>query len=165
MSLRALAVGALVGIVATVVMDLGRAIASRLGLRGGVDPRLTGRWFAGLLRGRIAHADIAQSEPVRLEMGIALAGHYAIGASLGAPFLLLLERAPAVGRVPLALAYGVATTVFSWFVMFPSMGYGVAGARGPAGSRLPLVSTTNHLWFGVGLALCAVALPILHLAP
>ena len=51
-----------------------------------------------------------------------------------------------------ALAYGVATTVASYFFVLPSMGMGVFGRRSPEGLRTPLSSLANHLFYGVGLA-------------
>ena len=51
-----------------------------------------------------------------------------------------------------ALAYGVATTIASWFFVFPSMGLGVFGRRSPEGIRAPLSSLGNHLFYGVGIA-------------
>jgi len=56
-----------------------------------------------------------------------------------------------------ALVYGVATTVASYFFVFPSMGLGAFGRRSPDGIRAPLSSLANHFFFGVGMAV-AVAL-------
>ncbi|UCH20321.1 MAG: DUF2938 family protein, partial [Deltaproteobacteria bacterium] len=51
-----------------------------------------------------------------------------------------------------AIAYGVVTTVASYFFVLPSMGLGVFGRRSPEGIRAPLSSLANHLFYGVGLA-------------
>jgi hypothetical protein len=80
--------------------------------------------------------------------------HYAIGVGLAVPYVLgwnLLVGGPA--SPGWALGYGVATTVASYFLVFPSMGSGVFGRRSPAGLRAPLSSLANHLFYGVGLAL------------
>ena len=57
-----------------------------------------------------------------------------------------------------AILFGTATTVFPWFLMFPSQGMG-RGAPGDA--HLARISLFNHIIFGLGLALwMAVMRPI-----
>ena len=53
--------------------------------------------------------------------------------------------------LPLAVAYGVATVVFPFFVLQPALGLGVASAatRNPAQARLKSLAT--HTVYGVGL--------------
>jgi len=55
------------------------------------------------------------------------------------------------------LAYGIATTVASVFLVYPSMGLGIFGRRSPDGIKAPLSSLANHFFFGLGMAV-AVAL-------
>jgi hypothetical protein len=84
--------------------------------------------------------------------------HYTIGVGFAVPYVLgwdLLVGGPA--SPVWALVYGVATTVASYFFVFPSMGFGVFGRRSPEGIRAPLSSLANHLFYGVGMAV-AVAL-------
>jgi len=40
--------------------------------------------------------------------------------------------------------------------MFPAMGFGLFGFRGPTELRLLSTALVNHLFFGVGLALAAI---------
>ena len=56
-----------------------------------------------------------------------------------------------------ALAYGVTTTIASWFFVYPSLGLGVFGLRSPEGIKSTLSSLANHLFFGIGIAV-AIAL-------
>jgi hypothetical protein len=51
-----------------------------------------------------------------------------------------------------AVLYGVATTAASWFLIYPSMGFGVLGMQSPEGVKAPLSSLTNHLFYGLGMA-------------
>jgi len=80
--------------------------------------------------------------------------HHAIGLGFAVPFVLgwafLLGQAPSPGW---ALAYGLATTVASWFLVYPSMGFGYMGLRSPDGIKAALSSLANHLFYGVGLAI------------
>ena len=79
--------------------------------------------------------------------------HYTIGVVLAVPYVIgwaLLVGGPVS---PLcALVYGVATTVASYFFVYPSMGLGVFGRRSPEGMRASLSSLANHLFYGLGLA-------------
>jgi hypothetical protein len=47
------------------------------------------------------------------------------------------------------------TTALAWFVMFPAMGWGIAGTRGPENLLLARTSLFNHALYGLGLALWA----------
>jgi hypothetical protein len=93
-------------------------------------------------------------KPIANERLYGLLTHYAIGVGLALPYVFgwiwLLGGPVSPGW---GLAYGVGTTVASWFLVFPSMGLGVCGRRSPDGLRAPLSSLANHLFYGVGLAL------------
>jgi hypothetical protein len=93
---------------------------------------------------------------------LGLAAHYLIGIALTLVYLGLLVVAHA--RPPTALSailYGTATTVFPWFLMFPSQGMGWLGRDAPGDAHLARVSLFNHIIFGLGMALwIAVMRPI-----
>lgn len=112
----ALSRAALAGLPATLAMDLGARtiVAPALGVRA-LGPEDLGRWVAHMRRGRFRHTEIATAPAVRGEAAIGIATHYAIGLTLGAGYWLLLRAASTPrSSIPLALAYGTATTVFSW---------------------------------------------------
>ena len=79
MESRAFIVGLIVGILATVTMDVGASIALRLGIAGRglrrTGPDLIGRWIGYLLRGKFRHPDILQTPPFarRTSLGISRA--------------------------------------------------------------------------------------------
>jgi len=107
----------------------------------------------GWARGRFCYGHPSEMEQVANEMLYGYVTHYTIGVGLAVPYVLgwdLLVGGPA--SPVWALAYGVATTVASYFFVFPSMGLGVFGRRSPEGIRAPLSSLANHLFYGVGLA-------------
>ncbi len=145
------------GVAATFVMDLLASFSRRSGLTVGVDPRWIGRWFAGIPKGRLVHSDITMSPAHPREGRIALLMHYAIGIAFGIVFLACtawLRVSPQ--NLATALAYGFATNVFPWFLMFPAMGFGVFGAKGPKNRKLFASSLLNHLFYGFGLWVAAV---------
>ena len=149
----------LAGVLATMTMDLVSALGRFLGVLGGVRPELFARWIGLALRGDVVHPDIATAPDTPVPLGIALAIHYLIGIVLAAGYVALVGRAR--GRLgPIhAVAYGVATSVFAWLVMFPAMGFGVLGLEGPSDARLFRTSIINHLAYGLGLGIAVHVWP------
>jgi hypothetical protein len=141
---------AVAGVLGTYAMDVAgrRIVAPALGKgpSGGL-----GRWIAHMLKGRFTHEDITKAEPIPHEAGIGMAAHYAIGLVLGAGYALLLRvPQPRRSSLPGATAYGVATTVFPWFWMFPARGQGVMGLR-DGDLRVPAFALSTHVAYGLGL--------------
>jgi hypothetical protein len=162
---RAFVGGVLVGILATVSMDVLAIIALRLGIAGKgprrTGPDLIGRWIGYLLRGKFRHNDILQTPPLRGELLFGLAAHYLIGIVLTLVYFGLLVVAHATPTALSAILYGTATTVLPWFIMFPSQGMGWLGWDAPGDARLARASLFNHVMFGLGIALwTAVIRPI-----
>ncbi len=145
--------GVVAGVLGTLVMDSLNILVARTGMISKIDVGMIGRMAAGWAHGRFRYGQPSEMEQVANEMLYGYVTHYTIGVGLAVPYVLgwdLLVGGPAS---PLwALAYGVATTVASWFFVFPSMGLGVFGRRSPEGMRAPLSSLANHLFYGVGLA-------------
>jgi hypothetical protein len=131
MESRAFIVGLIVGILATVTMDVVAVIALRLGIAGGgprrTGPDLIGRWIGYLLRGKFRHTDILQTPPLRGELVLGLAAHYSIGIVLTLVYLGLLVVAHATPTALSAILYGTATTVFPLVSHVPITGDGLAG--------------------------------------
>jgi len=157
MESRAFIVGLIVGILATITMDVVAVIALRLGIVGRgprrTGPDLIGRWIGYLLRGKFKHTDILQTPPLQGELVLGLAAHYSIGIVLTLLYLGLLIVAHGRPTAPTAILYGTATTVFPWFLMFPSQGMGWLGRDAPGDAHLASMSLFNHIIFGLGLAL------------
>ena len=157
--------GSIVGILATVTMDVMAVIALRLGVAGRgprrTGPDLIGRWTGYLLQGKFRHTDILQTPPLRGELVLGLVAHYAIGIVLTLVYLGLLIVAHAKPTALSAVLYGTATTVLPWFLMFPSQGMGWLGRDAPGDTHLARMSLFNHIVFGLGIALwMAVIRPI-----
>jgi DUF2938 family protein len=140
------------GSVATLTMDVLSGLAVWTGVTAPLPPGLVGRWFACVARMHVFHDDIARTAPVSHEMAIALPVHYMIGVCLTSLYLLALSELQSSPRtITSALAFGLATNLLPWFVMFPSMGYGFFGVHGPAGTKLFLSSLLSHAFFGLGI--------------
>jgi hypothetical protein len=147
-------IGAVViGVVGTAVMDLGNLLSARSGRISRIDLRLLGRMARGWARGRFRYAHPSEMEKTEKEAVYGFLTHYSIGVGLAIPFLLgwkVLVGGPPSPAV--AVLYGLATTVASWFLVYPSMGFGVLGLRASEGWKPALSSLLNHLFYGLGLA-------------
>lgn len=141
---------AVAGVLGTYAMDVASRwiVAPVLGKgpSGGL-----GRWIGHMLQGRFTHEDITKAEAIPHEAGIGTAARYAIGLILGAGYALILRvPQPRRSSVPRATAYGVATTVFPWFWMFPARGQGVMGLR-EGDPRVPAFALCTHVAYGLSL--------------
>ena len=145
--------GVIAGVLGTLVMDSLNLLFARTGILSRIEMGMIGRMAVGWARGRLRYQHPSEMEQVANEMLYGYVTHYTIGVGLAVPYVLgwdLLVGGPA--SPVWALAYGVATTIASYFLVFPSMGLGVFGRRSPEGIRAPLSSLANHLFYGVGLA-------------
>jgi hypothetical protein len=149
----------LMGLGATLGMDLWNAFLKRAFDIRSLDYGLLGRWVLHLPAGTWFHEKIAASPPRRNERLVGWLAHYSIGVGLAVAFVALVGESwlarPAIGP---ALLYGVATLVFPFFVLQPALGLGVASAKAPNPAAARWKSLGTHLIFGLGLYLVAKAL-------
>jgi hypothetical protein len=146
-----------IGVGATLVMDAWAALLRRFGIPS-LNFAMLGRWVGHLPRGRFVHESIARAAPIRGELALGWATHYAIGISFAglllATFGLEWSRAP----TPLpALLVGVATVVAPLLVLQPALGAGIASRKTTTPLRNSLKSLVTHTVFGFGLYLAALA--------
>jgi hypothetical protein len=146
----------LTGVVATAVMDILSTVARKAHLVAPLPPTLLGRWIASNPLGHVRQASIDQAVPVAHELVIALLAHYAVGVVFASLYLFATSRLDISPRsAGVAVTFGLATCVFPWLLMFPAMGFGLFGVRGPPGTQLFLSSLVGHASYGVGIWLSA----------
>lgn len=142
----------LVGVGATVMLDVWTLLRTRLFRIPAPDYGLVGRWVAHLARGRFRHDAIAASRRVRNERAIGWIAHYLVGIAFAAVLLALWgsawARDPTLGP---ALAVGIGSVVAPFLVMQPGMGAGIAARRTPRPAAARVQSLVTHAVFGVGL--------------
>lgn len=141
------------GIGATIVLDLWAQFLRVFGVKpGGMG--MLGRWAGHLPRGRLVHDGIANTPPVRHEAALGWITHYAVGIVFGVLFLAIvgLEWTRVPTFLP-ALAFGVATVVFPFLFMQPSMGAGFFASKTSKPNVARLRSLMGHTVFGIGLYL------------
>jgi MFS family permease len=140
-------------------MDLLNELFSLTGLVG-----RTSATFLGKLARQWAHGNFIHDAPFALPdyTGSLIYGvlvHYSIGGVLAALYTLLVRTDTGLVRGgSRAVLYGMCTSVFAWFVLFPSIGFGLFGLDGPPQFPVFRSSLFNHLFYGVGLAISAKAL-------
>ena len=149
----------LVGLGATLLIDLWALLLRRGFNIPSLNYCLLGRWLLHMPGGTIVHHSIAAAQQKPHECALGWVAHYLIGASFALVFVLIapaswLER-PTLWP---ALAFGVATTLVPYFVMQPSFGLGVAAAKTANPNQARLKSLMTHTVFGVGLYIWAVLL-------
>ena len=150
--------GVVAGVLGTLAMDLLNFLFARTGMLTKIDVGMIGRMAVGWMHGRFRYGHPGEMKAAANEKLYGYITHYSIGVSLAFPYLLCWHLLVGGAASPIwARAYGVATTVVSYFFVYPSMGLGVFGKRSPEGIRAPLSSLANHMFYGVGMAV-AVAI-------
>ena len=157
MSASLIITAAAIGIGATLAMDLWNLILKRAFKIPSLNYCLLGRWLRLMLRGKFRHSSIAAAPEQPLECATGWLAHYSIGVVFALGFLLL---APGDWHtrptLPPALLYGIATVVFPFFVLQPSLGFGIASSKSAHPARARAKSLGTHTVFGFGLYLSAL---------
>lgn len=146
--------GILIGILATVGIDIWGAIAKHVFRLPTAHWDMVGRWFGHMPRGVFVHRPISAAPPIRHELALGWIGHYLIGIAYGLAYLAIVEVFLA-GRPSLvsALVFGLATLFAPWLIMQPAMGAGVFASRVPRPGIVRLMNLSMHALFGASLYL------------
>jgi hypothetical protein len=147
----------LIGIGATIVMDLWAVVRKRVFGIASLDYRMLGRWIGNLPRGWFVHDRIGDASPVRGELVIGWCAHYAIGITFALLLLALWGKDWARHPTLLpALIVGVLTVIAPLFILQPAMGLGIAASKAPHPNTARLRSVLTHTVYGIGLYLSAL---------
>jgi len=152
------AVAVVVGLGATLFMDLWAVFLKRAFKVSSANYCLVGRWLRHMEGGVFRHASIAAAKKPA-ECTVGWVAHYAIGALFALALVALATpqwlRSPTL--MP-ALIFGVVTVAIPFFIMHPSFGLGLASSRAPSPTQARLRSLMSHAVFGVGLYVSALAM-------
>ena len=146
-----------IGIGATLLMDAWNLFLKRAFAIPSLNYCLLGRWLGHLPGGTLRHANIAAAQEKPFECTVGWISHYTIGVAFALVFVALASG-DWLARPTLlpALLYGIATVVFPFFIMQPSLGLGIASSRTPRPAQARLKSLATHTVFGAGLYVCAL---------
>ena len=151
-----------IGIGATLLMDLWNLFLKRAFSIPSLNLCLLGRWLSHMPDGTLRHASISAAPQKPFECPVGRIAHYTIGVVLALVFVVLVSGDwLAQPTLLVALLYGVGTVVFPFFIMQPSLGFGIASSRTPNPLQARLKSLATHSVFGVGLYLCALGVSYL----
>ncbi len=149
----------IIGIGATMLMDVWNLFLKRVFSVSSLNYCLLGRWLRHMPEGTFRHGSIAAAPPKSFECMVGWMAHYTIGVVFALVFVVLVSTDwVARPTLPPALLYGVGTVVFPFFIMQPSLGFGLAASRTPKPAQARLKSLATHTVFGVGLYLAALAI-------
>lgn len=149
----------IIGVGATIVMDIYAIIIKRFFNIASLDYRIVGRWIGNFKNGIFSHKNILQTAPIKNEQAIGWLAHYLIGISFA--FLLLLIWGTSYAYKPSfwpALTIGLLTTIAPWFMMQPAFGFGIAASKTPNPTLARFRSIKAHAVYGIGLYLAALLL-------
>jgi hypothetical protein len=141
-----------IGVGATLVMDLwGIARRPLLGLAP-PDYGLVGRWIAHMARLRFRHDAIAAAEAIKGERLIGWIVHYLTGVAFAGVLVALwgTDWILAPTFLP-AMAVGLGSVAAPFLLMQPGMGLGIAARRAPRPRAVRIQSVLTHTIFGLGL--------------
>lgn len=159
MKVDLLIVTVFVGLGATFVMDVWTVFLNRAFTVPLPNYCFIGRWLRHMARGVFIHPSIAAAARQPAECPIGWVAHYAIGTTFALALVGLATpqwlRSPTLTP---ALIFGIVTVGFPLFVMQPAFGLGVAASKAPQPMQARLRSLMNHVVFGIGLYLSALAL-------
>ena len=149
----------LVGLGATLLIDLWALFLRRAFSIPSLNYCLVGRWVLYIQGGKIVHESITAAPQKRHERTVGWMAHYLIGTAFALLFVLLAsDNWLARPTLLPALAFGIATTLVPFFIMQPSFGLGVAASKTPNPNKARLKSLMTHTVFGVGLYVWAYLL-------
>lgn len=149
----------LIGLGATLVIDLWALFLKRGFNIPSLSYCLLGRWILHMPGGTFAHRSIAAAQSRRHECATGWIAHYSIGVAFALLFVALatgtwLERPTLLP----AMAFGMVTTLVPYLVMQPAFGLGIAASKTPHPSQARVKSLLTHTVYGAGLYLWAVLL-------
>lgn len=153
-----LLIGAVVvGLGATLVMDLWTVFLKRAFSIPLPNYCFVGRWLRHMIDGVFKHPNIAAAAQKPAECVIGWIAHYTIGVLFALALVALATpqwlQSPTL--MP-ALIFGIVTVGMPLFIMHPSFGLGLAASKAPNPMQARLRSLMNHVVFGVGLYVSAL---------
>lgn len=148
------------GIIGSIFMDITELQMSKVGISSGVKGAYIGRWFHGILNGVFIHQDISKTKPIKNEERIGQLFHFIIGggavALLYPVFLSIIGLESSTNHLILGSVFGLLTSLFPWFILMPSFGWGLFGSKTPFESRPIISPVISHIPFGLGIGLTYV---------
>ena len=151
-------VGAVVvGLGATLFMDLWALFLTCAFGIPSANYCLVGRWFCHMPAGTFMHASIAGAPQRRAECTVGWVAHYIIGTVYALVLVAFVSGSWLTQPTLLpAMTFGIGSVLVPYLIMQPSFGLGIAASKAPQPMQARLRSLMAHIAFGVGLYVSAV---------
>lgn len=144
--------GIIIGVGATVLMDLWAILLYRLFAQSRPNWAPVGRWFWHLKNGVVFHESIGNAEPYTHELALGWVSHYAVGIVYG--ILLAVMVGPGWFAEPTFLPawiLGIVTVGAGWFLLQPGLGLGWAASKTSNPTKVRALNLVAHTIFAIGL--------------
>jgi Protein of unknown function (DUF2938) len=144
--------GAVIGIGATILMDIWAFTLSSFPGESRPNWAPVGRWCFHLRRGTVFHPSIGAAEPYEQEVALGWAFHYLVGILYG--IILVLIMGPGWLAHPTFLPawiFAIITIAAGWFLLQPGLGIGWAASKTPNPTKTRVLGLVAHTFFGIGL--------------
>jgi hypothetical protein len=154
--------GAVIGVGATIAMDIWAFILAQFPGESLPNWAPVGRWFFHLPRGTVFHPDIGAAEPYRRELALGWICHYLVGILYGIILVLIMGQGWLDQPTFLpAWIFAIITIAAGWFLLQPGLGIGWAASKTPNPTKVRILGLVAHSFFGAGLYVTALILSAL----
>ena len=144
--------GILMGVLATLAMDLWALVLNRLAGQPLPNWAMPGRWLVHVTRGTVFHDAIANAAPVTGELQIGWVFHYAVGIIYGICLAAIMGPQWLAGPTFMpAWVFSILMVGFGWFLLQPGMGLGWAASKTPNPWKVRGLNLAAHTVFALGL--------------
>ncbi|MGO4354771.1 DUF2938 domain-containing protein [Rhizobium sp. RAF36] len=144
--------GIVIGIGATVLMDIWAIVLHRFFGQSAANWAPVGRWFYHLKNGIVFHDSIGNAAPYEHELALGWISHYVTGIVYGLALAILMG--PSWLAEPTfipAWILGIVTVGAGWFLLQPGLGIGWAASKTPNPAEARTMNLIAHTVFAIGL--------------
>jgi len=157
MSAPVLAQGLVLGLGASLIMDIWAVLRQRITGANMLDYGWLMRWAAGLPAGRFSLSPGREGPLLTWERVLGWGLHYVIGMGYGVGFLWIVGAGWVLSpSLASALIFGVASSLAPFLILQPAMGRGLFASATPKPWHARFQTLLNHLVFGAGLYVMAL---------
>jgi hypothetical protein len=152
-------VAVMLGVAATAFLDVVNYLQHIILEKPLTRYEFIGRWVIYMTDGIFSHQSIKAAAPRVGELILGWIGHYAIGIGF-ALLMLAFTGVKWISKPSFMPAFivGFATCSIPFFIMYPGMGYGIAGLNTPNPIMLQAKVLLSHCVFSIGLYVAGLLL-------
>ncbi|EQC48686.1 PF11158 family protein [Bacteriovorax sp. BSW11_IV] len=148
-----LASSLIVGLIATLFMDLWALIMSSFFNIKGLDYKILGRWISLMSKGHFKHNNILNMPAAVHEQLVGQMAHYIIGILFAGILIIIDVNCLVMPNLTLSLMIALLTLVAPFLIMQPCFGFGIAASKTQHPWHNRLKSLMAHIAYGIGLYL------------